>query len=171
MENKTPASSEAMTDKTPEMTSVEETQFDSKKAYAGFWKRAIAYLIDAILLTFVLVLLGFIFAVVGIVDFNDEGQMTHNGNLMDLLSILVSWGYFALMESSGKQATFGKMALGIQVTDYENQRISLVRATVRFFSKYLSAILLMIGFIMIAFTSRKQGLHDFIASTLVVNKS
>lgn len=171
MENKLPASNEAMIDKTPEMTSIEDTLFESKKAYAGFWKRAIAYLIDVILLTFVLVLLGFVFAVTGIVDFNDEGQMMRNGNLMDGVSILVSWGYFALMESSGKQATIGKMVLGIQVTDYENQRISLVRATVRFFSKYLSAILLMIGFIMIAFTSRKQGLHDFIASTLVVNKS
>lgn len=171
MENKTPASEEAIIENTPEATAVEESLMEGRKIYAGFWKRAIAYLIDAILLTFVLVLLGFVFAMFGVVDFNDEGQMTRNGNLMDLLSILVSWGYFALMESSNKQATFGKMALGIQVTDYASQRISLVRATVRFFSKYLSAILLMIGFIMIAFTSRKQGLHDFIASTLVVNKS
>jgi len=171
MENKTPASEEAIIENTPEATPVEEPLMEGRKIYAGFWKRAIAYLIDAILLTFVLVLLGFVFAMFGIVDFNDEGQMTRNGNLMDLLSIFVSWGYFALMESSSKQATFGKMALGIQVTDYANQRISLVRATVRFFSKYLSAILLLIGFIMIAFTARKQGLHDFIASTLVVNKS
>ncbi|MDG4812272.1 RDD family protein [Hydrogenovibrio sp. 3SP14C1] len=171
MENKTPASDEVMTDNAAQAAATEETLSEIKQPYAGFWKRAVAYLIDAILLTFVLVLLGFIFAMFGVIDFNAEGEMTRNGNFMDLLSILVSWAYFSLMESSSKQATFGKMAFGIQVTDYANQRISWVRATVRFFSKYLSAILLLIGFIMIAFTARKQGLHDFIASTLVVNKS
>lgn len=171
MDNKTPASEEAILEKVSENSPEDRTQVAIEKSYAGFWKRAIAYLIDAILLTFALVLLGFVFAMFGIVDFNAEGEMVRNANLMDLVSIFVSWGYFALMESSSKQATFGKMALGIQVTDYADQRISLVRATVRFFSKYLSAILLLIGFIMIAFTARKQGLHDFIASTLVVNKS
>ncbi len=62
------------------------------------------------------------------------------------------------------------MALGIKVTDYDGQRISFLRATGRFFGKYLSAILLMIGFLMIAFTARKQGLHDILARTLVVNQ-
>uniref|UniRef100_Q31EX5 RDD domain-containing protein n=1 Tax=Hydrogenovibrio crunogenus (strain DSM 25203 / XCL-2) TaxID=317025 RepID=Q31EX5_HYDCU len=170
MDNKTPASEEVIIEKVSE-NSPDVTQVATDTPYAGFWKRAIAYLIDAILLTFVLVLLGFVFAMFGVVDFNAEGEMVQNANLMDLVSIFVSWAYFAFMESSSKQATFGKMALGIQVTDYADQRISLVRATVRFFSKYLSAILLLIGFIMIAFTARKQGLHDFIASTLVVNKS
>jgi uncharacterized RDD family membrane protein YckC len=74
------------------------------------------------------------------------------------------------MESSSKRATLGKMALGIIVTDLEGKRISFGRATGRFFSKILSGIIIYIGFIMVAFTDKKQGLHDMIAGTLVIAK-
>jgi uncharacterized RDD family membrane protein YckC len=72
------------------------------------------------------------------------------------------------MESSAKQATVGKMALGIIVTDLEGRRLGFGRATGRYFAKILSALILGIGFLMAAFTERKQGLHDMVASTLVV---
>lgn len=72
------------------------------------------------------------------------------------------------MESSAKQATLGKMALGIVVTDLEGARIGFGRATGRYFAKILSGLILGIGFLMAAFTERKQGLHDIIAGTLVV---
>jgi uncharacterized RDD family membrane protein YckC len=74
------------------------------------------------------------------------------------------------MESSSKQATLGKMALGIIVTDLEGQRISFGKATGRHFSKIVSGIILYIGFIMVAFTEKKQGLHDMMAGCLVVVK-
>jgi uncharacterized RDD family membrane protein YckC len=60
------------------------------------------------------------------------------------------------------------MALGIIVTDLEGRRIGFGRATGRYFAKILSALILGIGFLMVAFTQRKQGLHDMIAGTLVV---
>jgi uncharacterized RDD family membrane protein YckC len=72
------------------------------------------------------------------------------------------------MNSSEKQATYGKMAMGIKVTDLEGRRISFWRGLGREFAKFLSAIILMIGYIMAAFTERKQALHDIIAGTLVV---
>ena len=75
------------------------------------------------------------------------------------------------MESSARQATFGKSILGMKVTNLQGERIGFGRATVRFFSKILSTLLFFIGFIMIAFTEKKQGLHDLIASTLIVNKN
>jgi uncharacterized RDD family membrane protein YckC len=81
-----------------------------------------------------------------------------------------AWLYFSLMESSAYQATLGKRLVGIMVTDLSGQRIGFGRATARFFAKYLSQLILYIGFFMAGFTQRKQALHDLIASTLVVRK-
>jgi len=78
------------------------------------------------------------------------------------------WIYEAAMESSAKQATVGKMVLGLKVTDLEGHRISFARATGRHFAKLISAMILLIGYIMAGFNERKQALHDMIAGTLVV---
>ena len=80
------------------------------------------------------------------------------------------WLYYTLMESSRFQGTLGKMAVQIKVTDLDGNRISFGQATGRHFGKFLSAILLGIGFIMVAFTEKKQGLHDVMAGCLVVRK-
>lgn len=82
--------------------------------------------------------------------------------------VLVKWIYEASMESSSRQATVGKMALALKVADLEGRRISFARASGRVFGKYLSAMILFIGYIMAGFTERKQALHDMIAGTLVV---
>jgi uncharacterized RDD family membrane protein YckC len=84
------------------------------------------------------------------------------------IMFFVNWLYFTLQESSQRQATIGKMALGIVVTDLNGERIGFAKATGRYFAKILSAIILLIGFIMVAFTEKKQGLHDILAGTLVV---
>jgi uncharacterized RDD family membrane protein YckC len=144
--------------------------------YAGFWRRFWAYLIDWILLaavtTPITVLLGLpMFGRFGsTADMAPEEMAAMIGSifLSNTISILGNWMYFALMESSGRQATLGKMALGIKVTDLEGRRISFARASGRYFAAILSAIILCIGFLMIAFTEKKQGLHDMLAGTLVV---
>ena len=76
--------------------------------------------------------------------------------------------YFALLESSERGATVGKMAMGLRVVTDQGERLSFLNATGRYFAKIISAIILCIGFIMIAFTDRKRGLHDMIAGTLVI---
>lgn len=80
----------------------------------------------------------------------------------------LDWLYFAFFESSSKQATLGKVVMKIIVTDLEGNRISFAKATVRYWSKWLSVIILMAGFIMAAFTSKKQALHDIITKSLVI---
>jgi len=80
------------------------------------------------------------------------------------------WLYSAILESSSKQATLGKMALGLTVTDTKTQRIGFGQASGRYFAKYISFLILCVGFMMAGFTKRKQGLHDLIASTLVLRK-
>jgi uncharacterized RDD family membrane protein YckC len=83
------------------------------------------------------------------------------------IALLGNWIYEAAMESSSKQATVGKMALGLKVTDLEGRRISFARATGRHFAKLISGMILLIGYIMAGFSQRKQALHDMIAGTLV----
>jgi len=87
-----------------------------------------------------------------------------------LIRTVLNWLYYALLESSAWQATLGKKALGLEVTDLEGRRISFGRATGRFFAKMISALILWIGFIMAGFTEKKQALHDMIAGTLVIRK-
>jgi uncharacterized RDD family membrane protein YckC len=86
-----------------------------------------------------------------------------------LVDFVVQWLYFALFESSVWQGTLGKQALRLRVTDLQARRISFARATGRYFAKIVSFLTLCVGFIMIAFTGRRQGLHDMIAETVVLH--
>ena len=136
---------------------------------AGFTKRTVAIFIDSIVLTIVM------FAIMFTIGFFIGGMMSDPesvakvSNFGMLLNVVVVWLYFALQESGQNQATVGKRVMAIYVTTKEGDRLSFPQATIRYFSKYLSSIL-MIGFIMAAFTKNKQGLHDMIADTLVVNR-
>jgi len=84
------------------------------------------------------------------------------------LSLVAGWLYFSLCESSSWQGTVGKKVLGLRVTDMNGHRIGFGKATGRYFGKILSGLILGVGFIMIAFSEQKQGLHDMLAGTLVV---
>lgn len=132
--------------------------------YAGFWKRAAAIVIDISLLIFVFTIFGILYiAITG----SDEGL----DSTLNLLGIPSYWLYFALMESSEAQATIGKKALKLMVTDTSGNRISFYRATGRHFSKIVSAFTFCIGFIIAGFTKKKQTLHDIMFDCLVVVKN
>lgn len=133
--------------------------------YGGFWIRVVAYIIDAIIIGIVQYVIAMI---LGVNMFDPEAPQTGASTLLNIISIAIGVAYFAGMESSAKQATVGKMAMGLIVTDVEGRRLSIGRAIGRYFAKILSALILLIGFIMVAFTERKQGLHDMIAGTLVL---
>jgi uncharacterized RDD family membrane protein YckC len=139
-----------------------------KKSYGGFWKRVIAYLIDAFIIAFpVTMIFG---TVIPQAMMTDNVQVTSVAvSMPQVIMLVASWVYFAGLESSVWQATVGKKMLGMQVTDTSGERIDFIKATIRYFAKILSSFILMIGFIMVAFTEKKQGLHDFIAGTLVEN--
>jgi len=133
--------------------------------FAGFWRRAAAFVIDqAILLAVFFVAFFTVGVAVGL--FGKPAALA--GGVVNLTAIFGPWLYYAGMESSQYQATLGKRALGIHITDLSGRRIDFLRATGRHFSKIVSALLLMTGYVMAAFTSRKQALHDVIASCLVV---
>jgi len=130
--------------------------------YADFFTRAGAYIIDGLLIGVINFVIGL---VIGLVL-----PESLAGIIGGVIGLLIGVGYFAYMESSEKQATFGKQALGLIVTDMDGGRISMGTAIIRYLAKILSAIILLIGFFMVFFTEKKQGLHDIIAKTLVIKK-
>ena len=154
------------------------------RTYAGFWWRFLALIIDGIILSiiegiFILPLMGFYgLSLSNMVDFdemNDEQIpffIAAAGSIavIALISIGITWLYYALFESSKYQATPGKLMLNIKVTDMEGNKIGFGRATGRFFGKIISEMIFYIGFIMAGFTSKKQALHDIMAGCLVVKE-
>lgn len=147
--------------------------------YAGFWRRVVASLLDALVLMIVMGVVGGLLGgivVRMVVHSSDKAAGGPPPALFGAIGLLYVaafvgwWLYHALMESSGSQATVGKLALGIKVTDLDGQRIGFGRATGRFFGKIISSFILNIGYLMAAFTARKQGLHDIMADCLVVRK-
>jgi uncharacterized RDD family membrane protein YckC len=153
--------------------------------YAGFWVRFLAFLIDNAVMGigFVLILIPLIFLTglggfIGEIhpnqDMNDVGIFILFGLLFlaATVSLLLTWLYHALMESSEWQATVGKRLLGLVVTDMAGQRVSFGRATGRHFAKIITNMVpAFIGYIMAGFTEKKQALHDMLAGCLVLRRN
>lgn len=154
--------------------------------YAGFWLRLVALIIDGIIIGVaqsfifipILAALGLGFASsADTMDFTDPDQAA--GFIASItaliggywiLSLSIQVLYSTFMESSKLQATVGKLALGLKVTDLQGNKLDFVKALIRNLSKIISNFTLLIGYIMAGFTEKKQALHDMIASTLVVKK-
>lgn len=152
--------------------------------YAGFWLRFLAALIDGVILSFGTgVLLIPMFFLTGFAaNFEAFARRSRPDPsvvagflamilMFVVLSVLVQWLYHAYLESGDNQATWGKQAIGIYVTDLQGNRVSFGRASGRFFGKIVTGMIpLAIGYIMAGFTERKQALHDMIASCLVLRR-
>ena len=171
-------------------TTIQQTQNPQPVEYAGFWRRFVAYIIDSLIVGFVqqllilpfLGIIGISFASIGAWDFDDPAYFDEPEGFawivaiigayftIIVLSVVLQWLYFSLMESSKYQGTLGKIALNIKVTNYRGERISFLKATGRYFSKIISGLIFLIGYIMAGFTEKKQALHDMIAETYVIKK-
>jgi uncharacterized RDD family membrane protein YckC len=161
--------------------------------YSAFWRRALAFLIDCTVLSAVTLFwtIPFIHILLfGAFRSSPKSETPHFAQITNypffeyfnirtnivvwfiaigiLITVITAWIYFALMESSPKQGSLGKLTLGIKVTNLEGERISFGKATMRFFAKFISLFPLLAGFLMAAFTIKKQALHDMIAKTIVV---
>jgi uncharacterized RDD family membrane protein YckC len=125
--------------------------------YGGFWIRLVAYIIDSAIVVIAFVAIMMLLAVMGL-------ELAGAQFIFVVLAIL----YFALMQSSKRQATLGKALCGLKVGGPNGERISVGRALGREAAKIISALTFYIGFIIAAFTGKKQALHDFVATTYVV---
>ncbi|MGK7901692.1 MAG: RDD family protein [Hormoscilla sp.] len=153
--------------------------------YASLWRRTVASIIDLLVLAvcyyLIVSLLVFVIhkiaadlyiEVDGMIDVEAGTRAELNMFALSLYPTLFSFSllYHTVLMSSAKQGTFGKMAMGIIVTDMNGNKISCRKATVRFFSSILSILTLGIGYLMAGFTKKKQTLHDVIAGSLVLKK-
>jgi uncharacterized RDD family membrane protein YckC len=128
--------------------------------YSGFWRRFVAAAVDSVV---VMVTAYIPFFLVPMTSLASIG-------IAYALSLIVSLAYYTLMEASVWQATVGKRIVGLSVATESGARLSLGRALFRNLCKVISVVILMIGGIMAAFTKRKQGLHDILAKTVVVDR-
>jgi uncharacterized RDD family membrane protein YckC len=153
--------------------------------YAGFCARLLALLIDSVVMSFgfvlILIPLFFLTGLGALVSrINPDEELNEAGIFLIIVSIFlvsvvalaVTWLYHAWMESSEWQATVGKKALGLVVTDMAGQRVSFGRATGRHFGKIVTNMIpLFIGYILAGFTAKKQALHDMLAGCLVLRRN
>jgi uncharacterized RDD family membrane protein YckC len=124
--------------------------------YAGFWIRTGAYALD------MLILFGVSFVLARVMP------SIYPWNT--ILDSVIGITYFGYMESSENQGTLGKMAVGIKVGNASGDQISFMNAIGRYFAKIVSALLLCIGFMMVGWDEKKQGIHDKLAETFVFYK-
>jgi uncharacterized RDD family membrane protein YckC len=158
--------------------------------YGGFWIRFVAYFVDGLIIGIPLgIILVVAITVFGLGSFATLSSLPNNPDpeqvrtqlipiifaaigsyaIFILGAIVVSWLYFAALESSERQATFGKAIFNMRVTDANGNRLSFGHASGRYFSKIITGMVpLFIGYIMAGFTEKKQALHDFIAGTVVI---
>jgi len=153
-------------------------------AYAGFWLRFIAWIIDRFVLSAItsIVLLPFVGlpAILDVLRGYGPSRPEEAVPFMALfvrtfrhalpVGFVMTWLYYALMESSAWQGTLGKKALGLRVTDLQGNQVSFGRASGRFFSRIITWLTFFVGFIMAGFTGKKQALHDMIADCLVIKQ-
>ena len=151
--------------------------------YGGFWLRFLAYLIDgAVIMIGVCVVAIPLFFLTGfgafLSEIHPEEDWNENGVwvliavflLFGTASLVVTWLYHAWMESSEWQATVGKKALDLVVTDMDGRRVSFWRATGRHFAKIVSNMIYPFGHILAGFTEKKQALHDMIAGCVILRR-
>ncbi len=158
-------------------------------AYAGFWWRVLAWFIDSCVIGAAEYVIGLVTGLsqlgLGTVEDHDVRQISdiadtvqfgapvlghwhwHGGGL-SVVGLVLTIAYFVALESSRWQATLGKRVCRLRVTDEAGLRIGILRALGRYLGKFVSAFILGIGFLMVGWTRRKQGLHDIMADTLVM---
>lgn len=119
--------------------------------YAGFWVRVLAVFIDCLIMIIPGLVLNLVLPIFG--------------------SLFLGILYKPFFESSALQATPGKALLGLRVTTLDGGRISFKQSFIRYLGYLASSVLFCIGFFMVAFTEKKQGLHDLLAETLVVKQA
>jgi uncharacterized RDD family membrane protein YckC len=148
--------------------------------YGTVQQRVLAFILDGMIL---LIALGVIEAVglpvfddIGItevvVDGATEAQRQIEYSIPGIVvTLALFWGYFVGFEVSKYEATPGKIAMALRVTDMEGRRVGIVRSSVRHFAKFLTLATLSIGFFIAIFTRKRQTLHDLIAGCVVISKT
>lgn len=154
--------------------------------YAGFWLRVVAAIIDGLLIGIPFVVIAVVLFASALPMLRDFGREPNPNPfllislffprllLLGALGLVGTWLYWSLLESSSWQATLGKKALGLYVTDLTGAPVSFGKASGRFFAgrgiayvPSIGGLYFLVDCIMAGLTEKKQALHDMIAGCLV----
>ncbi|WP_025724177.1 RDD family protein [Paenibacillus polymyxa] len=144
----------------------------TKRIYGGFWIRTAAFAMDFIIVTVLVFLIGggvsSILFLLGI----EETAFVHMFAMLGplILWLVMPWLYCVLWETSKVKATPGKLVFSLIVVDKEGKRLGFMHASGRYWIKAISFMFVHIIYIVVAFTAKKQGVHDLCTNTFVVNK-
>lgn len=122
--------------------------------FAKFWKRAVALFID---MTLLIIVASFVSGDAA----RDDLRFRYAFGILGLV-------YYVAFENSPYMGTLGKIIMKLRVVDVSGNKISVGRAVIRYIARNLSNIILMLGYIVAAFTEKNQTLHDLIAKTYVI---
>jgi uncharacterized RDD family membrane protein YckC len=145
-----------------------------RPAFAGFWLRAVAYLIDTVLISLVFGLIASLYPSTFIKY--PDATTTSLASLPQLtpiafvITITATWFYYTVFEASIWQATPGKRVMKLYVADLSGRRLTFARAAARNLAKMISSLTFLVGYLVAGFTEKKQALHDILASCLVLRK-
>lgn len=156
-------------------TILSRKQVCKEEPYAGFWLRVAAYLIDSVILGAAAMVMLLIFI---ILSFFFIGLLGEVGALLGVFFYLglcliiaaMTILYMIIMNASKWQGTVGKIIVGIKVVDMEGNRLTMGKSGLRYLGYIVSSFTMGVGFILAAFTDKKQALHDMLVQTLVVKK-
>ena len=152
----------------------ELSRLPPRPAFAGFWLRAVAYLIDTVLISLVLGLIASFYPSI-FIKFPDSvpTSLTSLPQLTPValaITITATWFYYTMFEASAWQATPGKRVLRLYVADVHGQRVTFARAAARNLAKIISSLTFLVGYLVAGFTERKQALHDILSGCLVLRR-
>lgn len=140
-----------------------------RMVYAEFMPRLGALILDSIFIALLTIIPGFVIVFGCMMVFGQESGTAIGSGISQLFSFFAQVAYYVVLETSAKQATWGKQIVGIKVTDLYGRRLTVGRALGRYFAKILSGCTV-IGWFLPLFTEKKQALHDIVAGTLVLDR-
>ncbi|WP_303721424.1 RDD family protein [Malonomonas rubra] len=133
---------------------------------AGFWIRVVATMLDGLIVFVLQFVLGLLLAMAGFAV--GSGGTEEVSGLVMLFSYIIGFAYYIIFTGHCGQ-TPGKMAVRIKVIRTDGSEIGYGKATFReVVAKFISGIILGIGYLMVAFDEQKQGLHDRMSDTYVI---
>jgi uncharacterized RDD family membrane protein YckC len=143
------------------------------RRYAGFWIRFVARVIDSAILGVIALIIGLPLAMTASltpsrIENPSLALFTGLGGMISLLQFAVQIGYEVYFVST-RGGTPGKLVLGLKIIRADGSPVPAGLAAGRYLAQILSAIILMIGYIMAAFDGQKRALHDRICETRVIH--
>lgn len=141
--------------------------------FTGVGKRAMAFLLDLLIIFVLTYLLSFILKLFFLIFGGIKGTDTFEESVILIRSVIafvISFMYFSFLTSTSLSSTLGQFFLKMKVVDHEENHITLPNSIGRYFATYLSFLSLGLGLFMALYNQNRQTLHDKLCKTFVIDR-